>query len=412
MSETGIGVTEQGGDDGAVRVLVLMSTMSPTTGPAKGALQWMRHCPHPDVAFELYNFRADGEEDALTREAHSAGITTGFLRQRGRNYWSLLRQARAAVAERDIDIVQSHGFKPAALCCLLKLLCGVRWVCFMHGTTREDLKVRAFHLVESLAQLVADRVVLVSESQRGRPLQHWSRNRTRVIHNAVDISAPVNSAGGRESTREALGLSAETPLIAAVGRLSPEKGVDVLIDALAETGGEPPPHVAVVGDGPQGEELRARAARLGLAQRIHFVGHTATPGDYLLAADVVVLPSRSEGIPNVALEAMALGKPLIATAVGGTPEVVVDGESGLLVAAEQPPALARAIERVLRDPAFAGSLSAGGERRVAAEFSIAARCRKILDVYAEIAPRPLLESRIGARPARDDRQYGSGAPAE
>lgn len=371
-----------------IRVLVLLPTKSPSTGPAKGVIQWIRHCPHPDVGFELYNFRS-GEAaatDELTEHARAHGITTGFLRETGRNYWSLVRQARRAVAEHNIALVQSHGFKPAAICFLLKLIYGVRWVCFMHGTTREDLKVRLFHFVESVVQMAADRVVLVSESQRQQPLQRWSRKRTRVIHNAVDTAAPANTSAEADATRAALGIATETPLIAVIGRLSPEKGVDVLLDALARIEGEPSPYAVVVGEGPERAELQGRAERLGVADRVCFAGHTPTPGDYLLAADVVVLPSRSEGIPNVALEAMALGKPLVATAVGGTPEVVVDGESGLLVEPEQPASLAGAIERVIRDPAFARTLSAGGERRASSEFSIAARCRKILDVYAEVVP--------------------------
>ncbi|MEX0607192.1 MAG: glycosyltransferase family 4 protein [Halofilum sp. (in: g-proteobacteria)] len=386
-------------------MLVLVSTTSPTTGPAKGVLQWIRHCPDAAVAFEVRNFRPDDGDDALLSEARAAGADTGSLREQGRNYLALMRQARQAIADHEIDVVQSHGFKPAALCCALKLLCGVRWICFMHGTTHEDLKVRLFHFVESVAQLMADRVVLVSEAQRQRPLQRWSRARTQVIHNAVDTSAPVRWSAGRESTRQALGVAPETPLIAAVGRLSPEKGVDVLIDALAAMGeGRPLTHAVIVGDGPQRQDLVARVERLGLAERVHFVGHSSTPGDYLLAADVVVLPSRSEGIPNVALEAMALGRPLIATAVGGTPEVVEDGASGLLVAPEDPPALARAIARVTDDAAFAQALAAGGERRVSEEFSIAARCEKILAVYAEVAPRCLTERRNVGEPTLAKRE--------
>ncbi len=384
---------------GGLRVLVLLSTSNPGTGPAKGMLQWIRHCPDPAVAFEVCNFRTDDDDDALLRAARAAGAAgVGSLRERGRNYLSLLRQLRRMVDERQIDVLQSHGFKPAALCCVLKVWCGLRWICFMHGTTREDLKVRLFHLVESLAQLAADRVVLVSAAQRQRPLQRSSRARTHVIHNAVDTAAPVQWAAGRDATRRALGLPPETPLIATVGRLSPEKGVDVLIDALAGMDG-PPAHAVIVGDGPQRAELIARAERRGVVARVHFVGYSAVPGDYLLAADVIVLPSRSEGIPNVALEAMALGKPLVAAAVGGTPEVVIDEQSGLLVASEDPAALGRAIARVTADPVLAHRLAAGGERRVADEFSIAARCDKILALYNEVAPRALTPRYWGGQAA-------------
>jgi glycosyltransferase involved in cell wall biosynthesis len=127
-----------------------------------------------------------------------------------------------------------------------------------------------------------------------------------------------------------------------------------------------------------------QAEELDVANRIRFVGHTKTPGDYMAGADIVVLPSRSEGIPNVALEAMAQGKPVIATAVGGVPEVIEDGKSGLLIPSENAEVMAQTILRLINDSGCSERISKNGLLRVKECFSVAIRCNEIVGLYQKL----------------------------
>ena len=390
-----------------VRVLVLVAANSIEAGPIKGCIQFIRHLSGPDLDFRLVNFRRPENDSGPARFSAAAadvGIHVDFLTQHGRGYLDLARALDAYVRDARIDVIQSHGFKPAVLCALLRLRRRIPWVCFGHGATAENWRVRAYNAAESLAQVCADRIVLVAEAQRRRPWQRLMPRRTRVVHNAVDVSAPVATATPPDEVRAALGLRRGDRLAVAVGRFSPEKGLDVLLDALAlDT--DPPDgalNVALVGAGPERDALEARVRRLHLQGRVTFVDHTPTPGDYLRAADVVVLPSRSEGIPNVALEAMALGRPLVATAVGGTPEVVVDGRTGILVPAGDAPALAQAVRRVLTEPGLAERLGREGRAHAERALSVDVRCSQLRAIYAELVPR------LAGATARSTAETGDG----
>jgi len=179
----------------------------------------------------------------------------------------------------------------------------------------------------------------------------------RVIYNA--IPEPELPTEDRRALREMLGLPLDVPLILSVARLTPVKGVQVMIEAIQ---GVPGAQFVVVGDGPQQGELTAAAASTG---RVTFVG--AQPHErvlmYMRAADVYVLSSFTEGLSHTLLEAIAVGTPVVATAVGGNPEVITDGVEGLLIPPGDPAALAAAVRRILSDPALAAQMGLAGLHR-------------------------------------------------
>lgn len=166
-----------------------------------------------------------------------------------------------------------------------------------------------------------------------------------------------------------------------VGRLHPQKGLDTLVRAAALLPGVP---VTLAGDGPERAALEQLAGQLGVAGRVLVTGfrpHREVPA-LLAAADVVVLPSRYEELGTALVEAMAAGRPVVASAVGGIPELVRDGVDGLLVPPGEPVALATAVEKLLADPDLAAALGASGRARVA-EHDWAVLAGRILDVYAD-----------------------------
>lgn len=200
----------------------------------------------------------------------------------------------------------------------------------------------------------------------------------RVIRNAVE---PAAEGSERNAVLAELGIAPETPVIGFVGRLWPQKRVQDLIwatDILKIAGWKL--RLLIVGDGPRRTALERFARNLELGETVQFLGHRADAQRLLGALDVVVLPSKFEGMPNVVLEAMRLGKPVIATRIAGMDEVVADGQTGLLVPPQKPFELARAIRRLLLDSAWRARLGAAGQARAAEHFSVA----KMVDAYGRL----------------------------
>ena len=140
----------------------------------------------------------------------------------------------------------------------------------------------------------------------------------------------------------------------------------------------------IIGGGRREAEMRRLAAELGLAGRVHFLGPRDDVPDLLSALDIFVLPSHSEGVSLALLEAMAASLPVIATRVGGLPEVVTDGENGLLIPPQDPEALATALERLLADPDLAQKLGGNARKQVEANFSLERLGREINEIYGEL----------------------------
>ncbi len=172
-----------------------------------------------------------------------------------------------------------------------------------------------------------------------------------------------------------------------MGKLVPRKGVDTLIEAMGilgrRRGGAPLLMAAGVGELREG--LEARARELGVGDRVRFVGKVPHDdlGWWMSAGDVFVLPSLSEGLPTVVCEAMNCGLPVVATAVDGTPEIVRDGETGILIPTGDPEALAAALARILDDPEVAARMSAAALRIGQAEYTWAANARRMTGIYEE-----------------------------
>ncbi|MGY1633571.1 glycosyltransferase family 4 protein [Geodermatophilus sp. SYSU D01186] len=213
-----------------------------------------------------------------------------------------------------------------------------------------------------------DRLIAVSEGLRrtyhriGVPPERFT-----TVPNGV---APLRDRIGRDAARAALGLDPRQPVVMTLGRLTHMKGQWHLVDAVPGLLARfPDLAVVLVGDGPLRQALEKRAAALGVAGAVRFAGHRTDARQLLDAADVFVLPSRHEGMPLVALEAMEAGLPVVATRVIGSEEVVVDGRTGALVRPGDPQALGAALARLLADPGLRRRQGAAGRCRYLAAFT-------------------------------------------
>ena len=321
------------------------------------------------------------------------GVDHVILEERGPT--DLARPAaalRAALAAFAPDVVQTHSYKTNLLYRLAARGAPRRpWVAFFHGATAENLKVRAYHWLDRRLMAAADRIVVMSE------LHHEGFGRAahvRVLHNAV---IPVSDAADLPDL--APYRAPDAPLLAVVGRLSHEKGVDLFLRAVAALHARGRAVRAVLaGDGPARAELEALRAELGLESAVHFLGPVAAVNALYRAVDLVVLPSRSEGLPNVLLEALRQDRPVVATAVGAVSEVLTDPAAGVVVPPGDPEALARGIEAALAAGATPQARQARAE--TAARFSLDRRVDAHLALYGELLAAQAAQAAQAAGRAR------------
>ena len=328
---------------------------------------------------ELFGFTAVGAD------FRPVGISSGLAPLADSRAVVQLRAATAGA-----DLVHAHGLRAGLVAATARRLSGERQrplVLTLHNALQESAgpKQRLLRAVEGMTIRGADLVLAVSSDLADNARRLGARD-VRVAPALAPPLAPATRS--RADVREELGLDDGRPLLVAVGRLHPQKGYDVLLDAVARWEHDdrlrPAPLVAIAGDGPLEEELteRVRAERLPIL----LLGRRSDVADLLAAADACVLPSRWEGSPFTAQEALRAGTPLISTRAGGIPELV--GSGAELVPVGDAAALADAVVRVLTDPAHAAELTAAGRRQVASWPDEDAAGRQLVAIYRELLGAP------------------------
>jgi glycosyltransferase involved in cell wall biosynthesis len=247
-------------------------------------------------------------------------------------------------------------------------------------------RTAVFTALERRAARWTDRIITLTDRGTAEHLAHGIGRAEQyvTVPSGVPITELRAAAPPRGEARARLGLDADAMVIVGLGRLVPIKGFDLLVRALAIVVSQvPTARVLLVGEGAERAHLETIAASLGVAGHLRLTGGTSDAAACLAAADVVTVPSRNEGMGRVIVEAMSLGRPVVATAVGGIPDVVTDGECGRLVEPEDVEALAAALIELGRDPALRRKLAEAAAQRAEA-FSTAVASQKLLAVYAAL----------------------------
>lgn len=307
------------------------------------------------------------------------GLTPVVLGVTGRVRLGALRAVRRHIAEVRPHIVHTHLGTSDLLGGLAARSLGVPVVSTIHSTQWE----RRARVRRMLSRLVAARVIAVSESARQEYLRHgWGRpDQVVTIHNGIDVQ-PAPGAG--PEVRAELGLTPDDLVVAMVSSIRPEKGHDVAIEAFRRLRSRYPRlRLLIVGDGDQSEELLRPA--VDLDGGVFLAGMRLDVMRVLDAVDVCLHPSRADAFPTTILEAMAAGVPIVATAVGGIPEMVTHGSTGWLVPAPPEPAhVAEALSRLLEDPQLRGALARAARTDYRRRFTSEPWLRQTRAVYDSV----------------------------
>ena len=353
--------------------------------------QLLRHAElERDGAWEILLGTFVGQEEGAdflqaieVRRLRAVSLPAGSLRTSFHALVQVLQEERIA-------LLCTHGYKADILGLLAARRADIPVACFLRGWTGENRKVELYEAVDRFALHFADRVICLSEAQAKRLFTRSAlKKKIRVVCNAIDAPTidPGSRLHARSELRERFALPQNCVVVATAGRLSPEKGIADFLQAVSKIENQfPDVRFLIFGDGFLRQQLEHNAHRLGLQSRVLFTGFHHDLRTLLPGLDLLVNPSLSEEMPNIVLEGMAAGIPVIATAVGGVEGIAGTENAIRLVPPARPEILANAIGELLREPLCANELALAGRRRVERGYSLEMQRSRFHTLYQELLP--------------------------
>ncbi len=329
----------------------------------------------------------------LVEELRSSGIDVLVVPESEHGFGPILRRVVGFVHQGGFHILHSHRYKENLLASIAGWRCGTVVIHTQHGlpepfTGLRYLKQRLImRLDRVLTRVATDRVISVSHEMHGRLAPTIGEERLVTIPNGLNCRN-VHSKLTQREAKARLGFGPDDVLVGTAARIEPVKRLDLLIAAakhLAQH--EPKVRVVIAGEGSDLSRLRSLASSSAVGNRICFLGHRDDVHDVLRALDVFVMCSDHEGLPMALLEALYLGVPVVARAVGGVTEVLEGGTCGVLVSSADPKSLAEACMRVLSDSDLRSNLQRRGPECVLRDYSIEANAAKVATLYRSMAGR-------------------------
>lgn len=370
-----------------IRLLAIIEAYT-VSGPAKNLLEFCRLSrrlfPHPPVLITLATFVRGNPENEFLQAVAAAGIEIHPIAERFAFDVRAIRELRRLVESLSPDLIQTHGTKSHFLLRLSGSWRAHPWIVFHHGYTTDSARTRLYNQLDRWSLRVPAQIVTVCQpfkrqlASRGAPAERIS-----VIHNAISEEWLKRA----EPERGGTGDSKEPQTILAVGRLSREKGFIHLFAAVQELRRRSPGlpfRLIVLGNGPERSRLERYIQAAKLQDCVTLQGHVSDVRPYFQNADLLAISSISEGSPNALLEAMCAGVPVVATAVGGIPEIVSHQETGILVPPCDAPAMASAMALLLENASLARNLARKAQDFLRSRHSSEARTRALVEFYQQV----------------------------
>lgn len=384
-------------EDEPVRVLHIIDNLR-LGGGQTALLGLLRNLDRGKVASTVVSLRGG---DFLLRDIEATGASVYSLRGDSLSLACAVPTVLRLIRRLRIQIVHTHleGAKVVGYVAT-RLARGTAFVCH----EQNDVTTTNYPMwVQRPFARRADMVIGVSESVTQGAMRSYALKPGRycTVYNSTDLDA-IDKAPASDVRRE-LALSRSCRVIGFAGRLVEQKGLMYLLEAMpAVLARHPDCHLVVAGDGPLRAHLEERSASAGLSHHVTFLGRRSDIYGILKGLDVYVHPSLWEGLPMAVMEAMGACRPVVATAVDGTPEVVDDGKTGLLVPPRDAPRLAKAISAMLGAPERARAMGRAGRQRVEECFSYRASARRVEAVYEQLLRRRGIFDRLQVGPPANE----------
>jgi glycosyltransferase involved in cell wall biosynthesis len=378
-----------------MRVVQLMA--SPFVGGPERQVLGLAEALPADCRTTFLSFAERGLARPFLDEARARGFEAVELRENAPHCFRAAREVAGHLERVGADVLCCNGYKPDVVGWLAARRAGIPVVSISHGWTAATWKVRLNEALDRRLLRRMDCTVCVSEAQAVKVRRAGvDPDRVLVIRNAIQVDAFEEPDRSYRRVLEGFFPNRPKHIVAAGGRLSPEKGFDLLIRAAADVAlQDRGVGFVLFGEGPLREELERQANECGLQDRFVFAGFRTDLQRFLPWCDLVVLSSHTEGLPVVVLEALAAGVPVVATEVGGTPEVIDDGVNGFLVPPGDAAALAARIADVLGSEEKRREMGACGRRRVCEEFTFAAQAEQYYHLFVSLVEGTTVDDGFG-----------------
>lgn len=368
-------------------------------GPEKTILNSSRFLKPYGMDSACLFMRPPGDPGFATLEAKAsaAGAEIIGVDDTGPLDRNVVKQCIRVCRERKVDIWHAHDYKSNALGLLVKQFHSMQLVTTAHGWVRFTKKTPLYYWIDRFSMKCYDQVVCVSKDLEERCRGFGvPEHKLSLIDNAIVVD-DYDFSPSSAAERSRFGFGTDQVLLGACGRLSEEKGFDLLINAvsqLVKSGHNV--GLVIAGEGHLRDVLQQQINQRGMQNHVRLAGFLNDPRDLYRAIDVFVLSSLREGLPNVVLESMASGRPVVATRCNGVPRLVTDGKNGLVVDCNNEDQLFRAIRSYIEAPDMAAVFAEAGRTTVAQKFSFERRMEKMVGVYRSLGASVAL--RIRTRP--------------